>query len=132
MPPGSFIRVLFPTREAPQRPGLLHIGYVLASTANEAMLACTTSQPWPARTPPPAGARFFDTAEAALLSQSRAFIMRLDIVAKLPLTSIWFPDINQPGHGVIAVAPPQLQEELTAIATNLIRRRRELIQMRGV
>ena len=132
MPPGSFVRVLFPTQEAPQRPGLLHIGYVLVSKAGEAVLAYTTSQPWPARTPLPAGARFFDAAQAALLNQSRAFIMRLDILAKVPLTGAWFPDFDRPGKGVIAVASPQLQEELVAIATNLARRRRELVQMRGI
>ena len=32
-------RVNFPTREKPREPGLLHIGYVLGSTAVEAMVA---------------------------------------------------------------------------------------------
>ena len=131
MPPGAFLRVLFPTHEKPRKPGLLHIGYVLGGTSDEALLAYTTSQPWPASTPLPIGARFFDAEEAARLNQSRAFILRLDVLAKLPLTSAWFPDIDQPGQGIIAVAPARLQEELTALATNLVRRRRELIQTRG-
>lgn len=131
MPPGAFVRVLFPTREAPRVPGLLHIAYVLASTAAEAMLAYTTSQPWPAETPLPFGTRFFNETEAARLNQSRAFLMRLDVLAKLPLTRAWFPDLDQPAHGVIAIASAELQEELTAIASNLVRRRRELLQVRG-
>ena len=86
MVPGAFVRVLFPTREKPRQPGLLHIGYVLGTTAGEAMVAYTTSQPWPAGTPLPAGVRLFDADEAARLNQSRAFFLRLDVLAKLPLT----------------------------------------------
>jgi len=51
MVPGAFVRVLFPTQEKPRRSGLLHIGYVLGGTASEALVAYTTSQPWPTDTP---------------------------------------------------------------------------------
>lgn len=129
---GTFVRVLFPTHEKPRPPGLLHVGYVLGCTVTEAILAYTTSQSWPAHTPLPAGARFFDGEEAARLNQSRPFVMRLDVLAKLPLTDAWFPDIARPGRGVIAVAPARLQEELTDLAMNLVRRRRALIQIRGL
>jgi hypothetical protein len=132
MVPGAFVRVKFPTREKPRQPGLLHIGYVLGGTATEVMVAYTTSQPWPAAVPLPAGARLFDREEAAFLSQSRAFMLRLDVLAKLPLILAWFPDLAQQGQGVIAVAPTRLQAELTDLATNLVRRRRNLIQMRGL
>jgi hypothetical protein len=132
MMPGAFVRVLFPTHEKPRQPGLLHVGYVLGRTAAEAMVAYTTSQPWHEGAPLPVGARLFDADEAARLNQSRAFMLRLDVLAKLPLTEAWFPDIAQPGQGVIAVAPARLQQELTYIAINLVRRRRMLIQMRGL
>ena len=58
--PGTFVRVLFPTRERPNVPGLPHIGYVLIVANREAIVAYTTSQPWPAGTPLPAGARLFN------------------------------------------------------------------------
>ncbi|MSP01889.1 MAG: hypothetical protein EXR07_12695 [Acetobacteraceae bacterium] len=132
MVPGAFARVYFPTREKPRAPGLLHIGYVLGGTAVEAMIAYTTSQPWPASTPLPAGARLFDVEEARRLNQSRVFMLRLDVLAKLPMTEAWFPDIAQPGQGVIAVAPARWREELTDLAINLVRRRRSLVQMRGL
>jgi hypothetical protein len=132
MVPGAFVRVNFPTREKPRQPGLLHIGFVLAVAATEALVAYTTSQPWPSGTPLPAGARLFDVEEAASLNQSRAFIIRLDVLAKVPMTRPWFPDITLPGGDIIAVAPPGLLEELTGMATNLVRRRRDLIQMRGL
>jgi hypothetical protein len=138
MVPGAFVRVLFPTREKPRQPGLLHIGYMLVVTATEAMVAYTTSQPWPAAVPLPAGARVFSSEEALRLNQSRAFLLRLDVLARLPLTPIWFPDLNRgapdPNRGaneVIAVAPAPLQAELAKFAINLARRRRELVQMRG-
>jgi hypothetical protein len=136
MVPGAFLRVLFPTREEPRQPGLLHIGYMLVVTATEAMVAYTTSQPWPAAVPLPAGTRVFSADEALRLNQSRAFLLRLDVLARLPLTPIWFPDLNRGASGlnaneVIAVAPAPLQAELAKFAMNLARRRRELMQMRG-
>lgn len=132
MVPGAFIRVLFPTSEKPRQPGLLHIGYVLGGTRTEVMVAYTTSQPWPAGTPLPAGVRLFTAEEAVKLNQSRRFLLRLDVLAKLPMTAAWFPDIGEKDQGIIAVAPARLQEELTALAANLVRRRRDLIQMRGL
>jgi hypothetical protein len=132
MVPGAFVRVYFPTHEKPRQPGLLHIAYVLGGTAAEVMVAYTTSQPWPATVPLPAGARLFDREEAAALNQSRAFMLRLDVLAKLPVTEAWFPDLALPRQGVIAVASARLQDELTDLATNLVRRRRSLIQMRGL
>ena len=129
--PGTFVRVLFPTREQSNLPGLPHIGYVLIVANREAIVAYTTSQPWPAGTPLPAGARLFNVQEAARLNQSRAFLLRLDTLARLPLTKAWFPDIDEPNAGVIAIAPASLRAELTRIATNLARRRRDLLDMRG-
>jgi hypothetical protein len=130
--PGTFVRVLFSTREQPHVPGLLHIGYVLTVANQEAIVAYTTSQPWPAGTPLPAGVRLFDAPEAARLNQSRAFILRLDVLARLPLTRALFPDMEQRDRGIIAVASASLRNELTHLATNLVRRHRDLLQMRGL
>ena len=132
MVPGAFVRVKFPTREKPRQPGLLHIGYVLGGTATEVIVGYTTSRPWPATVPLTAGARLFDREEAERLNQSRAFMLRLDVLAKLPVTVAWFPDLKLLGQGVIAVAPARLREELIDLASNLVRRRRSLIQMRGL
>ena len=131
MRPGAFVRVLFPMRQVPVRPGLLHIGYVLGTAGDYAVVAYTTSQSWPADTPLPAGARVFDAAEAARLNQSRAFVLRVDILARLPLTRAWFPEIEQPGGGIVAIASAALRTEITRLATNLARRRRELVDLRG-
>jgi hypothetical protein len=76
--------------------------------------------------------RWFDADEAARLNQSRGFVLRLDVLAKLPLTEAWFPDIGRADQGVIVLASARLQEELSDLAMNLIRRRRALIQMRGL
>ena len=96
------------------------------------LAAYTTPQPWPAGTPLPAGARLFNDQEAARLHQSRAFLLRLDTLARLPLTKTWFPDIDESNAGVIAIAPASLRAGRTRIATNLARRRRDLLDMRGL
>ena len=96
------------------------------------MVAYTISQPWPQGTPLLAGARFFDAEEARVLNQSRPFILRLDILARLPHTAGWFPDIDRADQDVITMAPARLQAELVDLATNLVRRRRALNQMRGL
>jgi len=130
--PGAFVPVLFPTAEQPRVPGLLHIGYVIGATARDAVVAYTTSQPWPVDIPLPLGARVFSPAEAAALNQNRGFLLRMDLLARLPMTVMWFPDIAKPGQGVIAVAPAALQRELTALGAALLQRRREVVEMRGV
>ena len=75
----------------------------------------------------------FDAEAAARLNQSRCitFTLRLDVLARLPLTEAWFPDLARANSGVIAVAPASLQTELTRLATNLVRRRRDLLDIRG-
>jgi len=122
--PGAFVPVLFPTAEQPRGPGLLHIGYVIGATARDAAVACTTSQPWPVDIRLPLGARVFSPAEAAALNQNRGFLLRMDLLARLPMTAAWFPDIVKPGQGVIAVAPAACQRELTALGAALLQRRR--------
>jgi hypothetical protein len=109
----------------------LHIGYVLTVAGREVVVAYTTSQPWPAAMPLPAGARLIDAEEAARLNQSRAFMIRVDVLARLPLVATWFPDIDGLNQGVIAFAPPLLRRELTLLTTNLVRRKRELLDFRG-
>ena len=128
--PGSFVRVLFPTREQPHVPGLLYIGYMLIVAKREAIAAWMTSQPWPAGTPPSTGTRVFDAEAAERLNRSRAFMLRLDVLAKPPLTREWFPDMERSGRGIVAVAPASLQEESTRVAANLVRRRREMRDIR--
>jgi hypothetical protein len=115
--------VLFPTVERPRVPGLLHIGYVIGATARDAVVAYTTSQPWPVDIPLALGARVFSPAEAVALNQNRGFLLRIDLLARLPMTAVWFPDIAKPGQGVIAVAPAALQRELTALGAALLQRR---------
>lgn len=123
--------MLFPTHETPRRPGLLHIGYVLGIDNRYALVAYTTSRPWPAELPLPAGVRVFSAEEAAQLNQSRGFVLRLDVLARLPLMAAWFPDLGSERGDIIAIAPLRLRRELRAIAENLARRKRELSQVRG-
>jgi len=127
---GAFVRVLFPTNEHPRRPGLLHICYCLGVARPLALLAYTSSQPWPRDVAIPLGVRVVGRDEAALLKQ-RPFVIYLNRIAKLPLEEAWFPDINNPDQGVIAIAPARLRHELLATTIALAKHRRDLIRQLG-
>lgn len=122
---GSFVKAYFPTSEQPRVPGLLNIVYVLVVPKAYAVVAYTTSKSWDGENLP-LGARVFTEAEARALNQRCAFIMRLDRLARLPITREWFPD-----GGTIAAAGPRLQAELEAQAQMLLKRHRENVVMLG-
>ena len=125
---GAFVRTLFPTDEQPREPGLLHICYCLGVTPVMAVVAYTTTRPWPAGVPLPTGARAYATAEALALRQ-RPFVLHLNRMARLPLSRRWFPGLDDADSGVVAVAGPALRDELLGLAENLLRRRRETIRL---
>ncbi len=127
---GAFVRALFPTHEHPRRPGLLHICYCLGVAPPIALLAYTSSQPWPAGSAVPLGVRIVDRDEAASLNQ-RPFVIYLNRIAKLPLSQAWFPEIGAANQGVVAVASTRLRNELMAAALALVKKRRDLIQQLG-
>lgn len=127
---GAFVKTLFPTSENPRRPGPLHICYCFAVARPIAIVAYSSSQPWPSGIPLPLGVRIFGKAEAARFNQ-RPFVLYLNRLAKLPLNSAWFPELEQPKRGVIAVASAALRNELLTTMTELLRQRRELIQTLG-
>jgi N-glycosylase/DNA lyase len=93
-----------------------------------ALIAYTTSRPWPHELPIPFDVRVFGRAEAASLNQ-RPFVLRLDRIARVPLTRDWFPEIATRDQGVIAIAPDALRNEILDAMTELLRRRRELVKM---
>ncbi len=127
---GAFVRVLFPTDEKPRQPGLLHIGYCLGTDGKQALVAYTTSKPWPPDTIPPQGVVIFDRQRARTLNQ-KPFVLDLARLARLPLTDRWFPDIGTPTNGVIAQAGATLRAELFSVAQDLLRRHREVLKLRG-
>jgi len=130
---GDFAWCAFPEREAPLRPGPLHVVYVLAvatvSGRYAAMVAYTTSQP--SSDPLPPGVLAFTAAEAALLGQTRPFVMDLRRLAYLPLTTLWFPGLDRTDGGILARAPKALRNQINATATELARRRPEVLSRAG-
>ena len=129
---GAFVEILFPTTEKPREPGLLHICYCLAVLPPLALVAYTTSVPWPPETPLPFGVRLFTQEEATALNQQRAFRLLLNRQAKIPLTTRWIPKMEEANQGVIAVAPAKLREELYKMTLELVRRHEQNIQRLGV
>lgn len=124
---GAFVRALFPTSETPRQPGLPHICYCLAVRPPLALVAYSTSRPWPADAPMPLGVRVFSEPEAAALNQ-RPFVLHLHRQARLPLTRAWFPDIERPRQGVAAVAGAQLREELFQTVLLIEQRHRATVE----
>ncbi len=115
------------------RPGPLHVAYTLAVAAVGSgygvMTAYTTSQPWVGVMPH--GVIAFDSAEAAGLGQTRAFVLDLRRLAYLPLTVAWFPHAGEQGAGVLGRAPKALRDRVNATATELAKRRPETLSRSG-
>lgn len=130
---GDFVWCAFPEREAPLRPGPLHVAYTLAvavvAGGYGVMAAYTTSQPWIGSLPP--GVLTFDSKEAAGLGQARAFVLDVRRLAYLPLTATWFPRTGEAETGVLGRAPKTLQDRVNAIATELAKRRPESLSRSG-
>jgi hypothetical protein len=129
---GAFVHLFFPTSQMPSEPGLLRICYCLAARHPLALIAYTTSQPWPRGTPLPFGVRIFTREEAAALGQQRAFRLHLNRQARVPLTTQWFPNLDTANQGVIAMAPARLRQELYEIAIELDKRYRLNVERLGL
>jgi hypothetical protein len=91
-----------------------------------ALVACTSSQPWPLGKAVPLGVRVVNRDEAGPLNQ-RPFVIYLNRIARLPLDEAWFPEINSADQGVVVLAPARLRDELMATAIALAKHQRELI-----
>jgi len=115
------------------RPGPSHVAYTLAVAAVAdgygVMCAYTTSQPWSGGLPH--GVIAFDEAEANILGQGRAFVLDLRRLAYLPLTAAWFPRVAEVGGGVLGCAPKVLRDGVTALVTELVKRRPETLSRGG-
>ena len=123
----------FPEREAPLRPGPLHVVYTLAVAAvagrYAAMVAYTTSQL--SGGPLPLGVVAFTAERAAALGQTRAFLLDLRRLAYLPLTSLWFPSLDGLDGGILGRAPKGLRDQLNTTVAELARRRPEMLSRTG-
>jgi hypothetical protein len=49
----------------------------------------------------------------------------------VPLAKRWFPDLGQPGFGIIGTAGARLRERIDVMLSDLVTRNRDLIEMRG-
>jgi hypothetical protein len=136
---GDFVLTNFPfgPPDRPDRPGPVpHIAYCLGvqttRTGFELILAYTSSGPWrPPGPTVPLGVIEFDQAAAEALNQ-RSFHMDLRVLARVPPLLSWLPRLEAPDCGIIARADRALRDRINATAEQLVRRRPEVIQVRGV
>ncbi|HEY4172481.1 MAG TPA: hypothetical protein VGM42_05590 [Rhodopila sp.] len=136
---GAFVLTNFPfgPPNRPDQPGPVpHIAYCLGVQTSgrgpELILAYTSSGPWrpPGRTVP-VGVIEFDRAAASLVNQ-KPFHLDLRVLARIPLSPSWLPRLNTPDHGIVARADRALRDRINAAAERLVRRRPEVIQVRGI
>jgi hypothetical protein len=138
---GAFIRANFPLGDAPEarsQPGSSpHIAYYLGSRSEagiivEIMLAYTNSGRWRGASPrTPLGVLEFSQVEAAKLNQ-RPFHIDLRCLARVLPIPIWFPDWNEPGRGLVAVASAEVKERILREAERLVKSSPEIIEVRGI
>jgi hypothetical protein len=114
----------------------MHLAYILGvsgvagTNQFSAISAYTTSQPWPGAAMP-LGVRAFDRQAAATLGQSRPFILDMRRLAFVPITPVWFPQVDQPGHGIQGHAPQALRRQLERVAAELATRRGDIVERLG-
>ncbi len=136
---GSFVWTMFPfgPPSRPDIPGpVRHIAYVLASrgdgTSLQLLLAYTSSGPWRGAAPqPPLGVLEFDEVAARSLNQ-QAFHIDLRCLARVPPNKAWFPDLDTPDRGVVAVAGARMRDRILKAAELLAGRNPRLIEIRGL
>jgi hypothetical protein len=136
---GAFVLTNFPfgPPDRPDRPGPVpHIAYCLGVQSTRAgfelILAYTSSgRGRPLGPAVPVGVIEFDRAAASVLNQ-KPFHLDLRVLARVPPRLSWLPRLEAPNSGIIAQADRSLRDRIAAVAEQLVRRRPEVIQIRGV
>lgn len=128
---GDFVWCAFPEREHPARPSRrLHVGYTLAVSPDQAIVAYTTSQPLRHVAARP-GVIHFSAEQAAEFGQMRPFWLHLWRVARLPVTPAWFPRLPDPASMVVGSVPMTLRRELEAKTKAIFSRHRTETEQLG-
>jgi hypothetical protein len=121
---GDFVWCAFPESENPARPSRHHhVSYVLAASAEQAIVAYTTSQPLRQVAGRP-GAIHFSAEQAANLGQTREFWLHLWRVVHLPVSPVWFPGLSNPANVVVGRVSQTMRRELEAKTKEVFSRHR--------
>ena len=140
---GDFLWCAFPETEHSATPSSnQHIGYTLliveAGAAHsrpsaheyDALIAYTTTRPWPHAGSRP-GVISFSSEEAAQLGQTHPFVLHLWRIARLPVIPAWFPRLAAADAGVVGHAPTALRLRLAAEATRVHARHADTVERLG-
>jgi hypothetical protein len=140
---GDFVWCAFPETEHPARPSRIqHIGYTLliveagatgrriSNHEHDALIAYTTSRPWPHVAGRP-GVVAFSSEKAATLGQRRGFVLHLWRVARLPVIPGWFPRLSAVDAGVLGRASAALRLRLEAEAARVFARHTDNVERLG-
>ncbi|MEO0392712.1 MAG: hypothetical protein AAF213_05640 [Pseudomonadota bacterium] len=117
---GKFVRVRFPYREDPTQPGPdtkvgLVVGVDKSDPKNPIVKVAYTTTSGPAinREKDKPGNIFVDDKTARGMNQVE-FMINTRRIAYVPSDKRFFPELGQPGSGIIANAPRQLRERINA------------------
>jgi hypothetical protein len=140
---GDFLWCAFPETERPATPSRTqHIGYALvvveaaaaerrtADHDHDALIAYTTSRPWPHAAGRP-GVISFTPEQAARLGQRRGFVLHLWRVGRLPVIPAWFPRLAAVDAVVVGRASTALRLRLAAEASAVFARHRDTFERLG-
>jgi hypothetical protein len=128
---GDFVWCAFPEGEYPAKPSRhLHVSYVLAVSADQAIVAYTTSRPLRHAAGRP-GVIHFSARQAADLGQTRAFWLHLWRVAHLPVTPVWFPHVSDPTNTMVGRVSQTMRRELEAKTKEVFSRHRPETEQLG-
>ena len=107
---GAFVKALFRSTSGQAAGSVAHL--LLPGRDPDARdVAYTTSRPSPAHTRAPRRPGL-PRRGSPLAEFKRPFVLDLRRLAKLPLSKAWFPEIDMPSCGTVAVAPLTLRDEI--------------------
>jgi hypothetical protein len=109
------------------------LGYILAAFdvdgSPRAMVAYTTSQPWPGRLPQAVYA--FTREQAKTMGQDRPFVLDARRIAYVPIDATWFPDLARPGHGCVGRVSEPLRVRIETAMKTLFARSPDTVERLG-
>jgi hypothetical protein len=94
-----------------------------------AIVAYTTSQIPPP--PLPKGIIHVAAKQAASMGHNKPFLLNPGRIAAVPITSAYFPYLDQPDRGVIGQASQGLQNVITKEFKEIVAKRRESLEQLG-
>ena len=133
LPVGAFIWCRFPLHEAHRAPGPidhLHLCYIADTVGKDALTLYTTSVLWDPSIPEPEGIIVVSVEQAAQMKQ-KPFVLDARRIGIFPITTEWFPDLEDKDHGIVYIANDAFQKKVARVAKDVAVKHRQNIEFYG-